>query len=65
MTSEPPRLARWLKDDGTRVAVGESICEIETDNASVEVAAWAAGVLRHLAREGDAVGERDPIARIE
>ena len=62
---DTPTLARWLKPDGDRVVVGDAICEIETDKASIEIAAWADGVLHHLAQPGDAVTQHDPIARID
>ena len=40
-------LARWLKPDGAAVQANEPVFELETDKASQEVAAPAAGVLRH------------------
>jgi pyruvate dehydrogenase E2 component (dihydrolipoamide acetyltransferase) len=46
------RIARWLVADGTAVAAGQVIFEIENDKAAVEVEAPAAGTLRHLAGEG-------------
>src|SRR5687767_4728338 len=49
------RIARWLKPDGASVQRDESVCELETDKATAEVPAPAAGVLRHTAREGDTV----------
>ena len=58
-------LVRWLRPDGARVAVDDPICELETDKAAVEVPAWAAGILRHRARAGDAVTADDEIARID
>jgi 2-oxoglutarate dehydrogenase E2 component (dihydrolipoamide succinyltransferase) len=49
------RIARWLKPDGASVQRDEMVCELETDKATAEVPAPAAGVLRHGAREGDTV----------
>src|SRR4051812_7992829 len=49
------RIARWLKPDGAAVQRDEMVCELETDKATAEVAAPAAGVLRHAAKEGDTV----------
>jgi 2-oxoglutarate dehydrogenase E2 component (dihydrolipoamide succinyltransferase) len=49
------RLARWLKPDGAAVQRDEMVCELETDKATAEVPAPAAGVLKHIAKEGDTV----------
>src|SRR5436305_5883097 len=49
------RIARWIKPDGATVRRDETVCELETDKATAEVPAPAAGVLRHAAREGDTV----------
>src|SRR5262245_7039649 len=45
-------IARWLKKDGERVNADEPIFELETEKASSEVPAPAAGVLRIKEREG-------------
>jgi 2-oxoglutarate dehydrogenase E2 component (dihydrolipoamide succinyltransferase) len=45
-------IARWLKKDGERVAADEPIFELETEKASSEVPAPAAGVLHIKEREG-------------
>ena len=58
-------LVRWHWPDGATVAVGEPICELETAKATMDVPAWAAGVLRQLARIGDTVTVGDEIARID
>ena len=39
------RIAKWLKQEGDQVAVGEPLVELETDKVDVEVAAPQAGVL--------------------
>src|SRR3954452_19484071 len=49
------RIARWLKPDGASVQRDETLCELETDKATAEVPAPAAGVLKHAAKEGDTV----------
>jgi 2-oxoglutarate dehydrogenase E2 component (dihydrolipoamide succinyltransferase) len=49
------RIARWLKPDGAAVQRDEPVCELETDKATAEVPAPAAGVLKHAAKEGDTV----------
>ena len=58
-------LVRWHRPDEATVAVGEPLCELETDKATVDVPAWAAGILRLLARIGDTVTVGDEIARID
>src|SRR5271166_1260653 len=58
-------LARWLKGDGAPVKVGEPVVELETDKASQEIVAPAAGVLKHLAAEGDKVNVGQVVASIE
>ena len=58
-------LVRWLRPDGSYVAADETICELATDKAEVEVPACTAGILRHLARPGDRVDPGDEVARID
>ena len=45
-------LAQWLKKDGDTVEMDEIICELESDKATFEVPAEAAGVLKIVAEEG-------------
>ena len=59
------RFSRWLKPDGAAVKQDESVCELETDKATAEVPAPAAGVLRHAAKEGDVVGVGAVIGRVD
>ena len=55
----------WKKKAGDTVAVGETICEVETDKATFEVEAPEAGtVLATLFDEGDDVPVLTPIAYI-
>jgi len=61
----PATLARWHRNDGEIVRQGDPICEIETDKASVDLEAWRDGILRHLAKVGDAVRAGDEVARID
>lgn len=57
------KLVRWLKSEGERVQKGEILAEIETDKATVEVEAPAAGVVRRqLVSEGTSVPVGTPIA---
>lgn len=46
LAQETGRLLRWIKAEGQVVAVGDQLMEIETDKATVEIEAAAAGVLR-------------------
>lgn len=58
------RVARWLKQDGDVVAVGDEILEIETDKVTIGHVAEAPGVLRILVPEGATVPVGSPIARL-
>lgn len=46
-------VASWTKNDGDMVAMDEVICELESDKATFEVTAEAAGKLIIKAQEGD------------
>jgi len=49
-------LARWLKNEGDPVEKGQAIAEIETEKATVEIEAAAAGILaRIIVRAGETV----------
>ncbi len=55
-TMEEGQLSRWLKKEGDKVSVGEGLAEIDTDKATMEAQALAAGVLRKiLVPEGETV----------
>ncbi len=43
-------VARWLKNEGDRVDVGEPVVELETEKVDLEVAASRAGVLSSIAQ---------------
>jgi 2-oxoglutarate dehydrogenase E2 component (dihydrolipoamide succinyltransferase) len=58
-------LAEWLKADGAPVRANEPIAMLETDKAALEVAATAAGVLRHARKVGETVLVGDVLARID
>jgi pyruvate dehydrogenase E2 component (dihydrolipoamide acetyltransferase) len=54
-TMEEGRLVKWLKNEGDPVKNGETIAEVETDKAIMELVARADGVLRkRLLPENDA-----------
>lgn len=46
-------IAQWFKKDGDSVELDEVICELESDKATFEVPAEAAGTLKIIAQEGD------------
>jgi 2-oxoglutarate dehydrogenase E2 component (dihydrolipoamide succinyltransferase) len=48
------RVARWMKQAGDAVALGEPVVELETDKVNLEVPAPSAGVLSHIAHEAGA-----------
>jgi pyruvate dehydrogenase E2 component (dihydrolipoamide acetyltransferase) len=53
-TMEEGRLVKWLKSEGDQVKNGETLAEVETDKAVMELVARGEGVLRkQLAGEGD------------
>ncbi|GAB3829842.1 2-oxoglutarate dehydrogenase complex dihydrolipoyllysine-residue succinyltransferase [Hymenobacter jeollabukensis] len=58
-------VAKWLKPDGAQVAQDEVIAELESDKATFELPSEAAGILRHVAQEGETIGIGAVIARIE
>jgi len=58
-------LSRWLKPDGAAVKANESLYELETEKATTEVPAPAAGVLKIAVREGEKVSVGAVVARIE
>lgn len=45
--------SKWLKPDGSTVAMDEPLCEIETEKANQELSADSAGKLIWVAKEGE------------
>src|SRR5262245_16317564 len=58
-------IARWLKKDGDAVREGEPLIELETEKATTEVAAPAAGRLKITVAEGQTVAVGAVVGRIE
>jgi len=58
-------LASWMAEDGAYVAMDEAICELETDKASQELFAEAAGVIKHVVEEGEDITVGTVIATID
>lgn len=48
-------VAQWIKKEGESVEMDEIICELESDKASFEVTAEAAGVLHPKVAEGETI----------
>jgi 2-oxoglutarate dehydrogenase E2 component (dihydrolipoamide succinyltransferase) len=60
------RVARWLRQEGDLVAVGDPLVELETDKIDLEVAASQAGVLKRIDRkDGDDVKVGEVLGVIE
>src|SRR5437016_1052002 len=60
------RVAKWLKNEGDAVTVGEPLVELETDKVDVEVSAPQAGVLSKIAHnKGDDVKIGEVLGVIE
>lgn len=64
ISMEEGKVLRWLVEDGQKVASGQPIVEIETDKATVEVEAPAAGHVRIIAAEGEILAVESTIAEI-
>src|SRR3989449_6150877 len=55
-TMEEGRLVKWLKREGDAVKSGETLAEVETDKAVMDLIARADGILRQVAvAEGQTV----------
>jgi pyruvate dehydrogenase E2 component (dihydrolipoamide acetyltransferase) len=52
-TMEEGNIVSWLKDEGEEVEAGETLAEVETDKATMELDSYFDGVLLHIAvKEG-------------
>src|ERR1700679_661633 len=58
-------LGVWSKPDGAYVNAGDPLFEIETDKVTSEVVAEDAGLLKHLAKQGDTVNVGQVVASID
>ncbi len=65
LSMEEAKVSRWLVEDGDAVAAGQLVVEVETDKATVEVEAPAAGLVRIVAREGAVVPVDGVLAELE
>ncbi|MCW2131235.1 lipoyl domain-containing protein [Arthrobacter sp. VKM Ac-2550] len=57
-------LSEWLVEEGSEVAEGQAIAELETSKVQVEVVSPASGTLTYIAAEGDVVEPETIIARV-
>src|SRR5213080_5282619 len=56
-------VVKWLKKEGDKVKANETIAEVETDKATMEMEAFEGGTLAHIAApEGTKVAVGQPIA---
>jgi len=58
-------LSGWLKDDGTYVEKDDLLAEIESDKATLELRAPAAGTLRIATKKGDGIKVGAVVASID
>ncbi len=58
-------LSKWLKKDGDYVNLDDPICEFESDKATLEFPAEAAGKLIYVAAEGDDLAIGALVAKID
>lgn len=58
-------IASWTKSSGDYVELDEVICELESDKATFELNAEAAGILEIVGEEGDTLEIGDLICKIE
>ena len=64
-TMQEATIERWLKKEGDTVKRGDVLLEITTDKATLEVEAYAGGVLRKIiAPEGQVVPVNEVIALV-
>lgn len=64
-TMDSGTVGKWLKSEGDEVKKGETIAEIETDKANMEMESYANGILaRIMVKEGESAALGAPIAII-
>lgn len=57
--------SKWLKPNGSTVAMDEPLCEIETEKANQELSADSAGILTWVAQEGEDLAVGALFAKID
>ncbi|MEO1713930.1 MAG: dihydrolipoamide acetyltransferase family protein, partial [Bacteroidota bacterium] len=63
-TMEEGNIVAWLKEEGEEVESGETLAEVETDKATMELDSYSDGVLLHIAVKEGAVPINGVIAVI-
>jgi pyruvate dehydrogenase E2 component (dihydrolipoamide acetyltransferase) len=64
-TMQEGTIARWLKSVGDEIKKGDTLAEIETDKATMDLEAYEAGILQQvLVQEGETVPVGQAVARI-
>ncbi|HKK78595.1 MAG TPA: pyruvate dehydrogenase complex dihydrolipoamide acetyltransferase [Phaeodactylibacter sp.] len=63
-TMEEGNIVSWLKEEGEEVEAGETLAEVETDKATMELDSYFDGVLLHIAVKEGPVPINDVIAVI-
>ena len=58
-------IGSWLKSDGDYVQVDETICEIESDKATLPLIAENSGKLKIILNEGDIAAVGDVVCKID
>lgn len=58
-------LATWFVSEGSSVAPGQLLAEVQVDKVAAEVPATAGGVVHLLVEEEAVVRQGEPIARID
>src|SRR5438046_10464039 len=63
-TMQEGTIARWLKKAGDEIKKGDTLAEIETDKATMDLEAYEAGTLQQvLVQEGETVPVGHAVAR--
>ncbi len=65
ISMEEGLVSRWLVADGDPVTAGQSVVEVETDKATIEIEAPADGLLRIVAPQGAVVAVEGVLAEVE
>jgi 2-oxoglutarate dehydrogenase E2 component (dihydrolipoamide succinyltransferase) len=58
-------LVKWNKPDGAWVERDEVLCELESEKATFELNAEQAGILKHVAQDGDTLAIGDLACSID
>ncbi|MGD9632862.1 MAG: dihydrolipoamide acetyltransferase family protein [Pirellulales bacterium] len=57
-------VTNWILQDGDQVSIGDEVVEVETDKATTAIESEFEGILRILAKAGDAVAVGAPLAEV-